>query len=173
MQHRSVRTMVQCAFFAALMAVCAQLMLPVPPIPVNLALMAVHLCTAMLGTRKALIAVAVYLLMGLFGLPVFAALSGGPGVLLGPSGGYLAGYMLCVLITGRLLSCRCTAVFFPAMAAGTLGCYAAGVCWYMHLTGTALLPALSVCVLPFLPGDVLKILLAALLARRLRHVIRS
>ena len=78
------------AFFAALTAICSQIQIPLPYIPINLALFSVHLCGILLGSKRAVLSQSVYLLLGLIGLPVFAGFKGGPGVLFGNTGGYIA-----------------------------------------------------------------------------------
>ena len=148
---------------AALLALCSQIQLPLPPIPINLALLAVYLCGAVLGKRLGTLAVAVYLLMGLCGLPVFAGFQGGPGALFGNTGGYLLGYLACAFLTGLWPHRR-----LMAMGLGLLACYSLGTLWYMLLTHTPLWASLTACVLPFIPGDMVKIALAALLARRIK-----
>ncbi len=153
------------AMFVALCALLAQVMLPLPPVPANLTLLAVHLCALMLPLKHTLAVVAAYLLLGALGVPVFAGMAGGPGVLMGPTGGYLLGYLPCGAVT-----CLIQKRMHPmaAMALGTLGCYMLGTAWFMGMTGTALLSALMTCVIPFVLADAGKIVLAHLLSRRLR-----
>lgn len=169
MRTGRVQEMVYSAVFAALIAVCAQIQIPLPPIPVNLALLAVHLSSALLGARAAAGAAAAYALLGAMGLPVFSGMTGGPGVLFGPTGGFILGYMLSAAVTARLLPGRrgylrtCL-----AMAAGTACCYAAGLAWFMLLTGADFTAAVGVCVGPFLPGDAVKVMVAAVVAGRMK-----
>lgn len=164
------RRMTLCALFTALCAVCAQIMIPTQPVAMNLALLAVHLAGALLSPGQALWSMTAYLLMGALGLPVFAGFRGGMGVLLDRTGGYILGYAGCAWLESRLLEGRKSSIprMVFSMAVGTLLCYLLGTVWFMLLTATPLWTSLSLCVLPFLPGDAAKILLAALLARRLR-----
>lgn len=162
--------MTLCALFAALTAVCAQIVIPIGPVPVNLALLPILICGALLPLRHALAAVLVYIGMGVAGLPVFAGLTGGPGALLGPTGGYILGYALCVAVTAALMA---KDVKRPvAMGLGVLACYVPGIVWMMLASGLTLPQALLSGVLPFLPGDILKIFAASLLAKRLYLVVR-
>lgn len=156
------------ALFAALTAVCAQLCIPMPPVPVSMALFAVLLCGALLGAKWGMLSMGTYVLLGALGVPVFSGFSGGPSALLGPTGGFLAGYILCAGVTGRLCA-RSGSIYrrIAAMCAGLSCCYACGALWFMLTAGASLTGALSACVLPFLPGDALKILLAAHLSSRL------
>lgn len=171
----SLRSLACCAVFAALTAVCSQIQIPLPVIPINLALFAVHLAGAVLGWKYGTISIAAYMLLGAVGVPVFANFSGGLGVLLGNTGGYVVGYVLCALTVG-LLSRRWGRTYgklAAAMVMGAVVCYLFGTAWYMILSGVDLWKSLTVCVLPFLPGDVVKILLAALLARRLQEPLQK
>ena len=166
----SVRKLSACALMAALIAVCSQIQIPLPAVPINLALFAVHLSGALLGPAGGALSVAAYVLLGMIGVPVFAGFRAGPAVLFGKTGGYILGYFLCAWLVG-FLSRRQPYTFLRlclAMAAGVFVCYFFGTAWFMALTETGLAASLSLCVLPFLPGDAAKIALAAFLAVRLR-----
>lgn len=153
------------ALFAALTAVCSQLVIPTPwMIPISMSTLAVFLSGALLGAKWGTLAQAVYLLLGLAGVPVFAGFRGGFSVLAGPTGGYLIGYLAAAALTGLLVS-RVRARWMPplAMAVGLAACYAFGTVWFMVLNQTALGAALGMCVLPYLPGDAVKIAVASVL----------
>ncbi len=157
------------ALFAALVALLSQVMIPLPMVPANLALLGVFLGGALLGPGGGALGVGVYLGLGAAGLPVFAGLQGGPGALLGKTGGFLAGYLFCALLTGWLY--RRAAGNFAArlllFLAGLLPVYLLGTLWFMRVTGLGAAESLGYCVFPFLPGDAAKAALAALLAPRL------
>jgi len=164
------RRMILCALFAALTAVCAQVVIPMGPVPVNLALLPLLICGALLPMRYALAAALVYIGMGTAGLPVFAGMAGGPGILLGPTGGYIIGYVLCVAVTSLLMG---KGVKRPvAMVVGVAACYALGTPWLMVSAGMSLPQALLSGVVPFILGDILKVFLASYLAKRLYLVVR-
>ena len=174
MKHLQAKQLAVCALFAALTAVCSQIQIPLPAIPINLALFAVHLCAALLAPRYAALSMAAYILLGAVGVPVFAGFKGGIGVLFDKTGGYIIGYLLSALLTSWLIH-RGERSFLRsclAMVAGVVVCYVFGTVWFMVLTKTPLWTSLTWCVLPFLPGDVVKILLAAFLARRLETPMR-
>lgn len=167
----STRNMILCALFAALTAVFSQIVIPIPftPIPVNLATLSVVLAGALLGAGAGTVSQLVYLLVGTAGLPVFTRLQGGFAVLAGPTGGYLIGYLAAAFITGLLLSKtkRTLVAYFLSIAAGILTPYVFGTAWYMLLTHSPLSAALAQCVLPFLPGDCLKVLAGGFLSKNL------
>lgn len=164
----NTRHMIQAALFAALLAVFSQLAVPMVPVPMNLALLAVFLCTLVLEQRFAILSVGLYLLMGLLGLPVFAGFRGGPSVLFGPTGGYLLGYFLAAALIALLkpLADRFIKRILVLLLA-LLACYLPGTLWLMMLSGRNLSETLPLAVYPFLPGDGVKIVLAAVLAPRL------
>ena len=171
-KRNATRRLTLCALFVALTAVCAQLTIPIGAVPVSLSLLPVLLCAALLPLPDALLSMLAYLLLGAIGLPIFSNLSGGLGKLLGPTGGYILGYLPCAAVIGILIR---KSDSFPirclAMILGVLACYAFGTVWFMVSRQVTLLSALSVCVLPFLPFDAVKIALAAFLAGRLKAVL--
>lgn len=174
----TVRELCAAALGAALTAVCAWISIPVE-VPFTLQTFAVFLVTGLLGLKCGMLSVLVYLLLGLVGAPVFAGFKGGPGVLLGVTGGYLIGFVFSALAVGLITRFfgRSLPVLIASMAVGLLLCYAFGSAWFLLLyvrsTGPITLSAvLAKCVLPFLPADALKIALAAILTSRLSPVIR-
>lgn len=169
------RNLVLAALFAALTAICSQIQIPLPMVPINLALFAVHLCGALLGAKWGALSMAAYALLGAAGVPVFAGFLSGPAVLFGKTGGYILGYILCALLVG-LLSRRLGFTMKGlclSMVIGVAVCYAFGTIWFMVITGMNLAASMTYCVIPFLPGDVVKILLAAVLALRLRKPLQA
>lgn len=171
----SARNMAVMALFAALTAICAQITIPIGAVPVSLSLLPVLLCALLLNPSRAVTAMLVYMLLGLAGAPVFSGFSGGPAKLFGVTGGYILGYIPCVLVIGLLLkkSRDSWILQILSMVLGVLVCYAFGTVWFMVLRHTGLVESLSLCVFPFLPFDAVKIYLAWLLARYLRAPLRS
>lgn len=158
--------MTLCALFAALTALCAQIALPLGQVPVNLGLLPLLTCAALLPPSAAACTALLYIGMGALGLPVFAGMAGGPGVLIGPTGGYLLGYPVCAALASALIQRRLHPL--AAMALGIVSCYLLGMLWLMHAASLSLSQALLAGVLPFIPGDVIKTLVAHGLAHRLR-----
>ena len=164
---------------AAFICVAGPLTVPVGPIPLSLATFAVYLAGAVLGWKRGTAAVALYLLIGLIGVPVFSGFTGGFQKLAGITGGYLVGYLFCALITG--LGTRGSdqpgkkPVILSAlrMITGTVVLYAFGTAWFVIQTGKTLGAALALCVLPFLIGDAVKIAAAALIAVPVRRALRK
>lgn len=136
-RRTATRSLVLCALMAALTAICSQIQIPLPMVPINLALFAVHLSGALLGWKYGALSMVVYALLGVIGVPVFAGFGSGPAVLFGKTGGYILGYILCALIVGALS--RKFAFNFKtlclSMVLGVAVCYAFGTIWFMAVTG--------------------------------------
>lgn len=173
MTPTELRSMVLASLFAALTAVGALIALPIGPVPVVLQNFFAMLMALLLGPRWALAGIGVYLLAGALGLPVFAGGTSGLARFAGPTGGYLVGYLPCVALIGwvsvRGRGHRMMDVL--AMVSGTAALYACGVAWLKLVTGMTWGKALGVGVIPFLPGDIAKIIAAALVIKSLRQLI--
>ena len=169
-----LRMMVYASLFAALTAIGAFLAVPIGPVPIVLQNMFVYLAGLLMGSRWGLTSVGVYLLAGACGLPVFAGGLGGIGRIVGPTGGYLIGYLPAVYIIGKISARTHPRPFYDvlAMICATVVLYACGVSWLKIVTGMTPAKALAVGMAPFLVGDALKIAAAAAIAKTLRPVIR-
>jgi biotin transport system substrate-specific component len=169
-----LRMIVFASLLAALMAAGAYLAIPIGPVPIVMQNMFVFLAGLLLGSRWGAASVAVYLLAGVCGLPVFAGGMGGIGRLVGPTGGYLVGYLPAVFLIGFISEKAAARIGYDvvAMICGTIVLYACGVSWLKILTGMTWAKALTVGMYPFLIGDALKIAAAALIAKALRPVVR-
>jgi biotin transport system substrate-specific component len=172
----STKDMTLTAVMTALICIAGPLSIAVGPIPLSLASFAVYMAGAVLGSKRGTLAVALYLLIGLIGVPVFSGFSGGFQKLAGVTGGYLIGYLPCAFLTGLGTKDRTDGRFpweLPVMmVAGTVVLYLIGTIWFMVQTGNPLGGALSMCVLPFLPGDAVKIIAATLLTVPVRRAVR-
>ena len=169
----SLRMTVYASLMAALTAAGAYLAIPIGPVPIVLQNLFIFLSGLLLGPRWGAASVAIYLLAGALGLPVFAGGTGGIGHFAGPTGGYLLGYLPAVFVIG-LISCgskKRVVLDIVAMVAGSVIVYAIGLSWLKILTKMTMTKTLAVGMLPFLPGDALKIAAAVPIAKALRPVI--
>jgi biotin transport system substrate-specific component len=150
--------------FSLLVALSAQIVIPVGPVPVTAQTFAVLLTGALLGSRLGSMALIVYLVEGAVGLPFFYGGSSGLLHLMGPTGGYLVAFPAAAFITGAFAENGWDRKFFTAVAAmavGSLVIMLAGWAWFALVTKTSLPVAFQLTVLKFIPGDIIKILLAA------------
>ena len=174
--------MARVALMAALTAVGAQISIPLPftLVPFTLQVPMVVLAGLLLGVRHGALSQVVYLMLGAIGLPVFAGFTGGLGTLLGPTGGYLVSYPFAAAVAGFAAGTVARAARGRAVAGGTafgllalLIIYALGAAWLAVQAGLTPGAALATGVLPFVPFDVVKVILAALLAAAVAPQISS
>lgn len=174
--HARLKSMVFVALMAAFLCIFSPISIPLPLVPITLQTFAVFLASALLGWKRGTVAVLIYLLLGLIGLPVFSGWTGGFSSFATPSSGYIIGFVFTALLTGFLIDRFPNRLWmYPvAMIAGLAVCYLFGTIWflvYMNVwmaTPYTLWQALLVCVIPFLVGDAVKIAAATALSYPLR-----
>ena len=173
MPIEKLRWVVLASLMAALTAVGAYIHIPIGPVPIVLSTLFVLLSGLLLGSRWGLVSMALYLLVGAIGIPVFAGGKGGLVHFFGPTGGYLLGYVLASWITGfisersrGILICEILAVI-----AGSLTIYWLGVPWLKIATQISWPKALMLGMVPFLIGDAVKASVALMLARAVRPIL--
>lgn len=170
----TVRDMAYISISIATISVGACISVPAA-VPFTMQTFAIFLCSSVLGSKRGLIAVACYALLGALGLPVFAGMNAGFGVLVGPTGGYITGFLPAAAIAGwRSDQPHKILVDITQMIIALTVCYVFGTVWYTvgylgDLSGVG--TALMACVVPYIIPDLLKILLAATIAPRLRRAL--
>ncbi|MEE0424543.1 MAG: biotin transporter BioY [Blautia sp.] len=165
------------AIFAVVMAVCSWISIPMT-VPFTLQTFGVFMAVGVLGGKRGTLAVLVYILLGVVGVPVFAGFSGGIGVLLNTTGGYIVGFLFSALVMWGIEKVfgKKPVVQIISMVIGLLVCYALGTIWFMvvyaRTTGAVGLgTVLSWCVIPFIVPDLVKIALAFVLSRKVRKYV--
>ena len=162
--------------FSILIAVCTWITVPAGPVPFTMQTFAVFTALLALGGRRGTLAVLVYILLGLVGLPVFSGFSGGPGVLFGPTGGYIVGFiaigLIYILFEKFLGDAR--KVQITSLLLGLAACYLFGTLWFTRVyngsTGAITFTgALSLCVIPFILPDLIKLALAFWVAGKVKR----
>lgn len=175
------RNLVLCGMCAAITCILAPLSVPLAGgVPVSLATFAVMLAGVLLGGSLGAFSQLIYVLLGAVGLPVFAGWTGGLGNVLGMTGGYIIGYIPCAWLTGLIYkktgsrAKRTAKIFFMilGMICGTLALYVIGTAWFMAVTGMGLGASLAACVIPFLPGDFIKMAAVVIIGLPLETAIR-
>ena len=169
----SIQDLIYIALMAVVIALCSWISVP-SAVPFTMQTFAVFCALLLLGGKRGFLAVGLYILLGAFGLPVFSGFRGGAGALLGPTGGYILGFLLAAalywLLEGKLRD-------LVLLVAGLLVCYAFGTLWfvYVYASGGKELgfgAALMLCVVPYIIPDAIKLLLAFVLARRVKKAVR-
>ncbi len=157
---RPTRELAVIGLMTSIISIMSPVSIPLPGlVPISLATLSIYLCTYLLDTKRTLICYTVYLALGCVGIPVFSGFTGGVSRLLGPTGGYLVGYFAIIIFEGAALN------HFPnsrllhilGMVSGTAVCYLFGTLWLCFIQKTSLISGLFAGVLPFIPGDTLKI----------------
>ncbi|MCD7872938.1 MAG: biotin transporter BioY, partial [Clostridiales bacterium] len=159
-------------------AVCAWIQIPFT-VPFTLQTMGVCIAAGLLGAERGTFSVLVYILIGLIGVPVFSGFQSGPGVLFGITGGYIIGFIFTAITVGLFVKFlgKKGWVYFVSMVLGIAVCYAFGTAWYMfgYSRGNGavtLAGALSMCVVPFIIPDLVKIAFAAFICTKLNKRIK-
>ncbi|MBD5451815.1 MAG: biotin transporter BioY [Lachnospiraceae bacterium] len=150
------------------------LTLPVSPVPISLGTLAIYFIPYVLGMKKGTISCCVYLLIGLVGLPVFTGFSSGPAKLLGPTGGYLIGYIFMTLICGVVIDrTNKVPVCFLGMVLATAVLYLFGTVWLTYQASMTFREALMAGVIPFIPGDLAKMVIAMLVGPQIKKRLKK
>lgn len=179
-----IRAAVLCGLFAAFTAVFSQISLPIGPVPISCSLIAVYLAGLFLPVKTAALSQLVYLLLGIIGVPVFAGFQSGAARLAGLTGGYLLVYPVMALflslamviydkkLARKPLAPR-AAYIVSAMLVSLIVCYAAGTAWFTVFSGSSFQKALSLTVVPFIAGDIAKIVLCTVVTLSARERLKK
>lgn len=179
-ENKKVKTidMIYVGLAAAIIAVCSWISIPIGAVPITLQTMAVCLIAGLFGWKRGTLATVIYICLGAVGVPVFSNFKAGIGVLAGPTGGYIIGFIFTAIIVG-LVSDKTKGKLWCVVVAMVLGiavCYAFGTAWfyiYMQSKNPMSLGAvLGACVIPFLLPDAVKIVVAAILTNRLKGFVK-
>ena len=178
-RNMKVLDLVYIAIGAALIAICSWISIPTA-VPFTLQTFAVFFVLLVLGGERGTLATLIYVLLGAIGVPVFAGFTGGVGILFGSTGGYILGFIFTGLIYMLFMKFfkKSLVTKVIALVIGLAVCYAFGTAWFMHVyienSGpVGLVTVLGWCVFPFIIPDLLKMVLAVMIARRIEPVIIS
>lgn len=178
-ERNKIRQMTAVGLMTAVICILGPVVIPLPfsPVPISFTNLALYLSLYVLGTRRALVSYLVYLLIGIVGLPVFSGFAGGFGKVVGPTGGYLVGFLFMILLSGFFVDRFVSKRWLQALGLvlGTVVSYVFGTLWLCFLAHLDFAGGLAAGVIPYIPGDILKI--AAVLAvgpvlgKRVRRVV--
>ncbi len=169
------KTLAMIGLMAALICILGPLTIPLPfsPVPLSLTHLPIFFSIYLLGMKKGTVSYLIYMLLGLVGLPVFSGFSGGPGKLFGPTGGYIIGFVFMAIICGLFID-RWFDKWYLCLAGMLLGCtvcYLFGTVWLAYQSKLSFSVALMSGVIPFIPGDLIKILITLPLGSALRKAV--
>jgi biotin transport system substrate-specific component len=155
---------------AAVTCILGPLAIPIGVVPISFTNLAIFLGLYTLGMKKGTLSYIIYMLIGLFGVPVFSSFTAGPAKILGPTGGYLIGFIFMALVAGFFIDKFFSRWYlcFTGMVLGAVVCYAFGTAWLSYQAKMSLGAALAAGVIPFIPGDLIKIMIAAHIGPKIR-----
>ena len=169
-----LRDLAYIALGTALMCVLSPISIPIGIIPISLATLVVYLIGCLLSPLKATLSVVLYIIIGLCGLPVFSKYQAGFTVLAGPTGGFILGYVLGVLLQSLFVTKfkEKKAAYIIGIIFSTIIIYAFGLIWFMIVTNGkyTFQQAMASCVYPFIPGDLIKLVIAVSVSYKLRPI---
>lgn len=186
---KSSKTLDLCliALFTAVIAIVSQFNIPLPGgVPMTLQTFIIPVAGIVLGSKRGFMSALLYVLLGAIGVPVFTGLTGGFGVIIGVTGGFIISFPFIALSAGLMyeLSVKCSsgkdkteglllqyAIILLGILIGNLLNYGIGVLWFMAMTGNSLTAALTACVIPFIPTTILKNVMILVLGPALRHTL--
>lgn len=171
----NIRDMTKISFFTAVTVICAQISVSIGTVPFTMHTFAFFLSASVLGFKKGILSVLIYILLGILGLPVFSGFKGGIDVLFGPTGGYIWGFLFSAAVIGFITEHfnKSTVASVFSMIFGLMICYIVGSIQYMLLytkNFSGFKIAVATCVLPFIPFDTVKIILAAAVSRKIKNI---
>lgn len=165
------------AVFAVIMAICSWISIPTT-VPFTLQTFGVFIAVGVLGGKRGTLAVLVYIILGAIGVPVFSGFTGGIGILAGTTGGYIVGFLFSALIMWLMekIPGKRSVIQILSMIVGLIVCYAFGTAWFMVVYSRAngavgLAAVLGWCVIPFIIPDLIKIVLAYMLSRKIKKYV--
>lgn len=166
----TTRDLILCGIFASITAILSQISIPLPftTVPLTMQTFAVGLTGVILGARKGFTSQLIYVLVGAVGLPVFAQMTGGMGIVLGPTGGYILGFPVMAFVIGYFkdkFDSQIAIIF--GMILGLLIDYSLGTTMFILITKMTLMQALAYCVIPFIPLDLVKVVFVTILGTTL------
>lgn len=177
----NTRNLVLCAMCAAITCILAPLSIPLAGgVPVSLATFAVMLSGVLLGGPLGALSQLIYVLLAAVGLPVLAGWTGGLGIVLGMTGGFIIGYIPCAWLTGLIYKKYGETAKKPVkilfmilgMTAGNIVLYVIGTAWFMFITEMTLEASLAACVIPFIPGNIIKMAAVIIIGLPVENAIR-
>ena len=173
-KESSIKALAVAGVFAAFTAVLSQISVPLPSgVPVTFQTFAIALCGYSLGKKYSLFSVAAYLVIGLFGIPVFANFTGGPGVFTSYAGGFLYGFLPMALFCGAGASVRSGWIALVLGIPALICCHLCGVLWFAYITNTPFLDSVLLVSAPYAVKDLVSVCAAWFLGRKMNHLLNE
>ena len=170
---RPFKVLIFISLLAAILSISSPFSIYLGAIPFTFATFIIYIIGGITKRFNGFISIVLYIMIGLIGVPVFSGFRGGLYVILGPTGGFIVGYIPMVLIISLITSIDKNKIYwyFIAMFLGTIVCYLFGTLWYVFITNANIVMAFKICVLPFILFDTLKIIFAVIISYSLNKKI--
>lgn len=160
------------ALFTAIIMVLGLISIPLPfsPVPVTGQTLGIMLAGSILTVRQVFLSISTFLLLGIAGVPVFAGGTGGPGIIVGPRGGYLIGFLVGAIVIALLRgkNNKLLRLGLANVVGGIIVVYFLGILWLSYVTKIGVSKAFMIGALPYLPGDLFKVIIASVLSIRIK-----
>ena len=171
--QNDTRKLVISAMFVCLIIIGAQISIPLPSmVPISLQTLAIYLLALMLDAKTSFVVTMIYLIMGTIGLPVFANFTGGASHIAGPAGGFLFGFpIMAVIISFIGYKSASMGRWILALIVSTAVLYTIGSLYFMYVSKAGLFNTLTSCVIPFIPGDIIKMAGAVLITKKIKKFV--
>ena len=173
--NNQLKNIIISTIFASILCVLSPISIPVGIVPITFASFVIYIIGALFKPIYAFLTVFIYIFIGVLGLPVFSYFQGGFHVLVGPTGGFIIGYLIAVLIISFIINInKESKILYPiSMLIGTLVVYIIGSIYYMLIMDVSLVASIIICIVPFIIGDIVKIILASTVVIILKDKIKT
>ena len=164
------KDLVICGLFASITSVLAQIAIPFPGgVPLTLQTLAMSLTGIILGSKRGFIAQGLYVILGAIGMPIFANFTGGLQILLGPTGGFILSFPIMTYIIGYICERKNSKIYIVlAIIIGNIVNYSIGVIQFSFITKSTIIQSFIYCIVPFVIGDILKIICATSIGMKIK-----
>ena len=174
MRNKKIQNLVKIPLMTVIIILCSWITLPFP-VPLTLQTFGLYAALLLIGGRMGTLSLLLYILLGCVGLPVFSGFSSGAGHLISPTGGYIWGFLLCTLLYLALEKVASNSYLIKGLIlfSGTLICYLSGTLWFMYTAAgqSSLYTVLTLCVLPYIIPDSLKLISAIFISKKVKPII--
>jgi len=168
----SAKDLCYIGIFTAVMVVCAQLAIPLPGgVPMTLQTWAISFAGIVLGAKKGALSAIIYVLLGAIGVPVFANFTGGIGIVIGPTGGFILSFPIMALLAGMGWGKQSVIWLVTWLILGTVINFLAGMLYFSFIMDTSLQTAFMIAVLPFIPSAVIRIVILTIVSKSMKYTI--
>ncbi|MGM9550975.1 MAG: biotin transporter BioY [Clostridia bacterium] len=167
----NTKDMIIRALFATILCITAPFSIAIGPVPVTFAVFFLAFTAFVTGSKNAVWSTVIYILIGMIGLPVFSGFKGGLSVIMSPTGGFIISYVFVAWILGQSVKCKNKMAVVALSVLAMFVCYLFGTVWFIFITKSNILAALTMCVVPFIPIDAVKLVLAYIVAQPTRKAL--